>query len=312
MVDFYNTHDRDLLTNCTLCPWECGVDRFQGAEGHCRTDAGLNISSICIHRGEEPAISGTHGICNIFFSGCNMRCIYCQNHDISRPGSSGGNPKGNLEDVLNRIEGILSKGIRGVGFVSPSHVIPQVKTIINGLKSRGLDFITVYNTNGYDKVETLRDLSEMIDVWLPDFKYSSGEPAAEYSGVYNYPLIALNALKEIYYQKGSTLITDENGVAEKGILLRHLVLPGHAEESIKVLGTIADEISTGIHISLMSQYHPTIYVRNHPILDRTLYKEEYESVVAEMERLGFRNGWVQDMNSFENYRPDFSKENPFE
>lgn len=311
MMDFYTSHDRDLLTNCTLCPHECGVNRFDGPLGYCQTDAGLNISSICIHRGEEPAISGPHGICNIFFSGCNMRCIYCQNHEISRPGSSVGNPEGNLEEVLNRIEEILSKGIKGVGFVSPSHVIPQVKAIISGLKSRGLDFITVYNTNGYDKVETLRSMSEMIDVWLPDFKYSTGMLAEEYSDVYNYPEIALKALKEIYYQKGSTLIKDENGVAEKGILLRHLVLPGHSGESIKVLRTIADEISTGIHISLMSQFHPNIYVKNHPVLDRTLYKGEYESVVAEMERLGFRNGWVQDMNSFENYRPDFSKEHPF-
>jgi putative pyruvate formate lyase activating enzyme len=308
----YSSNDYNLLKNCTLCPRECGVDRLVAADGYCRSDAGLNISSICIHRGEEPAISGPHGICNIFFTGCNMRCIYCQNHDISRPGSSGGNQTGTIESVLNRIEGILSKGIKGVGFVSPSHVVPQVKAIIRGLKSRGLDFITVYNTNGYDKVETLRSLSGMIDVWLPDFKYFSKELAMKYSGAGNYPEFALKALKEMYYQKGSVLITDDEGVAQSGILLRHLVLPGHAEDSINILRLIADEVSTGIHVSLMSQYHPTLYVKNHPILDRALYKDEYESVVAEMERLGFRNGWVQDMDSFENYRPDFSREHPFE
>jgi putative pyruvate formate lyase activating enzyme len=312
MADFYNTHDSDLLSNCTLCPHECFVNRFDGPSGFCHTDAGFNISSICIHRGEEPAISGPHGICNIFFTGCNMRCIYCQNHEISRPGSSGGFTAENPESVLNRIEGILSKGIKGVGFVSPSHVVPQVKTIIRGLKSRGLDFITVYNTNGYDKVETLRSLSGMIDVWLPDFKYSSKELAMEYSGAKNYPEVALKALKEMYFQVGSGLITDDEGVAERGILLRHLVLPGHADDSINILRIIADEVSTGIHISLMSQYHPTLYVKNHPILDRSLYRDEYESVVAEMERLGFRNGWVQDMDSFRNYRPDFSREHPFE
>ena len=308
----YNKSDFNLLKDCTLCPRECGADRFTGADGQCLTDAGLNISSICIHRGEEPAISGTSGICNIFFSGCNLRCIYCQNYEISWQGSGGGYFTGNLENVLEKIETLLSGGVRAVGFVSPSHVVPQVKSIITGLRSRGLYPVTVYNTNSYDKVETLRSLSGMIDVYLPDLKYITPKIAAAYSGANDYPEIALKAIKEMYFQKGSALITDETGAAENGILLRHLVLPGHIEESINVLRMIADEISTGIHISLMSQYHPTDQIRNHPKLDRTLYKSEYELVVKEMERLGFRNGWVQDMDSFKNYRPDFRKENPFE
>ena len=310
--EIFSDGDYNMLKKCTLCPRECGADRFKDADGYCLTDAGLNISSICVHRGEEPAISGSLGICNIFFSGCNLRCIYCQNHEISRKGSGCGHSAGNLENVLDRIEAILSKKIKSVGFVSPSHVVPQVKAIIAGLRSRGLNPITVYNTNGYDKAETLRSLSGMIDVYLPDFKYASKEIAIGFSDAADYPEVALKALKEMYFQKGSTLITDEEGVAENGILLRHLVLPGHAGESMKVLRTIADEISTGIHLSLMSQYHPTEYVRNHPVLNRSLYKDEYESVVKEMENLGFRNGWVQDMDSYENYRPDFSKEHPFE
>ncbi|MBA4323425.1 MAG: radical SAM protein [Odoribacter sp.] len=300
------------MKNCTLCPRECGEDRFKGADGYCLTDAGLNISSICIHRGEEPAISGPGGICNIFFSGCNIRCIYCQNHEISRMGCGSRHISGGLENVLDRIEEILSTGINSVGFVSPSHVVPQVKAIISGLISRGHNPVKVYNTNSYDKAETIRGLSGMIDVYLPDYKYVTPEIAARYSDAFDYPEVALKAIKEMYYQKGSTLVTDEEGTAENGILLRHLVLPGHAEESINILRKIAEEVSTGIHISLMSQYHPTQNVKNHPVLDRTLYKEEYESVVKEMERLGFRNGWVQDMDSFENYRPDFSKEHPFE
>jgi len=308
----FNSDDHNLLKNCTLCPRECGADRFKETDGFCLTGAGLNISSICIHRGEEPAISGPLGICNIFFSGCNLRCIYCQNHEISRQGSGCIHTTDNLEKVLDNIATILSKGINAVGFVSPSHVIPQVKTIIRGLRSRGLNPVTVYNTNGYDKVETLRSLSGMIDVYLPDYKYVSPEIAKRYSDAADYPEVALKAIKEMYFQKGSILLTDENGVAENGILLRHLVLPGHSAESIKVLRTIADEISPGIHISLMSQYHPTEHVRNHTVLNRTLYKDEYESVVNEMERLGFRNGWLQDMDSHENYRPDFSKEHPFE
>lgn len=312
MSNLYDIADRKLLSSCTLCPHECGVDRLTGAEGDCHTDAGLNISSICIHRGEEPVIIGNSGICNIFFSGCNLRCIYCQNHEISRLCSGEIRSSEKFEDVLDKIERMLSRGIRSVGFVSPSHVVPQVKALICGLNSRGLHPITVYNTNSYDKVDTLKSLSGIIDVYLPDFKYVSPEIALKYSGSIDYPVVALKALKEMYYQKGSMLITDDDGMALNGILLRHLVLPGHSEESKNVLRTIADEISTGIHLSLMSQYHPIEQLKNQEHLNRTLYKEEYESVVEEMEKLGFRNGYVQDMDSFENYRPDFSKENPFE
>jgi putative pyruvate formate lyase activating enzyme len=307
--DFLKT---DSFTHCTLCPHECGVNRYEGATGKCRTDSGLNISSICIHRGEEPPISGQKGIVNIFFSGCNLRCSYCQNHEISRMGCRTSFYPNDLEKILDRIEGLVSPGIKGIGFVSPSHVVPHVVNIIKGIRSRGIHPVTVYNTNSYDKVEALKSLDGLIDVYLPDFKYVTPELSKEYSGATDYPSVALNAVKEMYFQKGSVLLTDDEGVAEKGILLRHLVLPGHACESKKVLQTIAEEISTGIHISLMSQYHPTDHVRDHPVIGRSLYRKEYEEVVEEMERLGFRNGYIQDMESFKSYRPDFSNEHPFE
>ena len=274
-------------------------------------DAGLNIATICIHRGEEPVISGKEGICNIFFAGCNLHCVYCQNHEISQCDFHGGNVFSDLENVLNKIVIILSEGIPAVGFVSPSHVVPQVKAIIRGLNDRGYRPLTVYNTNSYDKIETLKSLEGMIDVYLPDYKYVSSKTASEYSDASDYPEIALKAVKEMYYQKGSTLPLDENGRAERGLLIRHLVLPGHAEESKKVLRTIAEELSSGVHISLMSQYHPTSQVMDHPVLSRSLYKTEYDEVVKEMEDLGFRNGWIQDMESNVTYMPDFRKENPF-
>jgi putative pyruvate formate lyase activating enzyme len=214
--------------------------------------------------------------------------------------------------LLDQIENILSKGIRSVGFVSPSHSVPQVKAIINGLKLRGLNPITVYNTNSYDKRETIQSLSGLIDVYLPDYKYVTDGIAAEYSGASDYPGVTLRALKEMFYQKGSTLRINEDGQAENGMLIRHLVLPGHVEESKKVLRSIAEELSPGVHLSLMSQYNPTYFVRNHPVLNRPLYKSEYEAVVEEMERLDFRNGWVQDLESNQNYKPDFSREHPFE
>ena len=301
-----------LLEHCTLCPRECGVNRFEGEAGFCRMDAGFNIASVCIHRGEEPSISGARGICNIFFEGCNLLCIYCQNHEISHPQASGNLKGTDLQKVLDQIEKIMSAGINTVGFVSPSHVVPQVKAIIRGLNSRGLKPVTVYNTSSYDKAETLRSLIDLIDVYLPDIKYVTPSLASNYSEAPDYPQVAIKALKEMYYQKGSVLRVDEKGSAEWGILIRHLVLPGHIDESIRVLEVIAEELSPGVNLSLMAQYHPTFQVRNHPVLNRSLCKEEYKMVVAAMEKLGFRNGWVQDIESYRNYNPDFSREHPFE
>jgi putative pyruvate formate lyase activating enzyme len=308
----YDTNDRLILENCTLCPRECRVNRFKAGTGYCRTDAGLNVATVCIHRGEEPVISGSNGICNIFFSGCNLRCLFCQNHEISRCSSVTRSEGMNLEEVLDQVVKVLSEGIPAVGFVSPSHVVPQVKAIIRGLNERGYKPVIVYNTNGYEKLETIRGLSGIIDVYLPDYKYVTEKIASEYSDASDYPGTALKAIKEMYFQKGSTLLIDENGRVQNGLLIRHLVLPGNAEESKNVLVSVAEELSPGVHLSLMSQYHPTEQVRQHPVLNRPLYKEEYEEVIEKMEALGFRNGWVQDMDSNVNYIPDFSKENPFE
>ncbi len=310
--DTYSRAERSVLEHCTVCPRECRADRFSGGTGYCRTDAGFNVASICIHNGEEPSISGVKGICNVFFSGCNLHCIYCQNHEISQPDSVLCNSESDMAVIIDRIEAILAGGIGSVGFVSPSHMVPQVKAIIRQLNSRGLTPVMVYNTNSYDKVETIRSLEGLIDVYLPDYKYVTSELASVLSGAADYPEVALRAIKEMYFQKGSRLILDDNGVAENGMLIRHLVLPGQAEESKKVLRSIAEELSPGVNISLMSQYHPIAAVGNHPFLNRPVYREEYDSVVKTMEELGFRNGWIQDMDSNLNYRPDFKKDHPFE
>lgn len=309
---WYTGEEIVQLSSCTLCPRECRINRFDEGSGYCGMDAGMNIASICIHRGEEPPISGQGGICNIFFAGCNLRCIYCQNHEISRPDTNIPGIINDPEEALDLIGRILSEGISTIGFVSPSHMVPQVKAIIRGLRSRGLDQVKVYNTNGYDKPETIDGLEGYIDVWLPDYKYVSPALALRYSDADDYPDVALKALKRMYYQTGSPLHLSENGTAERGILVRHLVLPGQGEESKAVLRSLAGEISTGLHLSLMSQYHPVPAVMKNPELNRSLQQEEYYSVVDEMHRLGFRNGYVQDMDSYLNYRPDFRKEHPFE
>jgi len=301
-----------MLKDCCLCPRNCHANRIEYPLGYCNTDAGFHISSICLHRGEEPPISGPTGICNIFFSRCNLQCIYCQNYQISTLGHDVQKSVYTLDEVVSNIEFYLSYGCTHVGFVSPSHVIVQVKAIIEALLNRGHSPVFVYNSNGYDSVETLRSLEGLIDVYLPDLKYMDSGLAAKYSGAGNYPEAASAALKEMYRQKGSTLIHDEQGCAESGLLIRHLVLPGHVENSKAVLRFIAEELSPLVHISLMSQYYPTPAVAGHPQLGRPIKASEYKQVLKEMRQLGMFRGWIQDFDSHASYRPDFSLDHPFE
>lgn len=300
------------LSECSLCPRNCKADRIGGKPGYCNADASFSISSICIHRGEEPVISGDKGICNIFFTNCNLQCIYCQNFQISSNKFDYGQSKMELGEVLSQVTRILDTGINIVGFVSPSHFIPQVKVIVNALRALGYDPDFVYNTNGYDKVDSLRSLEPYIDIYLPDLKYSDPDLARRLSDAGDYPQVAYAALREMYRQVGSRLEVDRNGYATRGMVIRHLVLPGHVENSKEVLRFIARELSPEVHISLMSQYYPTHHVVSHPVLGRTLRYGEYQEVVDELEELGFSNGWVQHPDSHENYRPDFMREEPFE
>jgi putative pyruvate formate lyase activating enzyme len=310
--EIYTPAEKELLSSCTLCPRECKVNRFVSPTGTCGTSAAFEIASICIHRGEEPGISGKKGICNIFFTGCNMKCLYCQNYQISCLLPSSPRKYVSLDDVLDKVENILDQGINAVGFVSPSHVVPQAMAILRGLYSRRRTPVIVWNTNAYEKADVIRELEGKVDVYLPDFKYVSPELSLHYSGVHDYPTVALSALREMYRQKGSTLQKSDDGQAESGLVIRHLVLPGHAEESVRLLELVASEISAGVHISLMSQYYPTCRVKDHPLLRRSLYPEEYQVVVDAFHGLGFRNGWFQEMDSTHSYQPDFDKDHPFE
>ncbi|MCX6285802.1 MAG: 4Fe-4S cluster-binding domain-containing protein [Bacteroidetes bacterium] len=300
------------LKDCAICPRECHINRWVSSKGKCRSDASFNIASICIHKGEEPVISGPKGICNIFFTNCNLQCIYCQNHQISDTGISRTSFRMDLNDIVQEVTAILNQGINMVGFVSPSHFIPQMKIIIQAIKATGYSPRWVYNTNAYDKAITLRSLEGLIDVYLPDFKYMDRMLARSLSKAEDYPRVAADAIKEMYRQKGSALhLTDEN-TANSGIVIRHLVLPRQVQNSLHVLRYIAEEISPKLHISLMSQYYPTARVMDHPFLYRELYNEEYLRVVDEMEKLGLENGWVQGIESKGHYRPDFDLEHPFE
>ena len=300
------------LHDCDICPRECHEDRFTEKLGYCKSDTSFNISSICIHKGEEPAISGGNGICNIFFTHCNLQCIYCQNYQISDNRISGKSTVMELDEVIRQVTKILDSGINRVGFVSPSHFIQQVKIIIRCIQSLGYDPVWVYNTNGYDKPETLRSLEGMINVYLPDFKYMEPWLACEYSDAPDYPEVASRALKEMLRQKGATLHVGKDGTAESGMIIRHLVLPGHTENSLKVLNFIAEELSPDLYISLMSQYYPTPRVRCHPKLKNTVTEEEYTMIASAMEKFGMENGWIQELSSESHYRPDFESEHPFD
>lgn len=297
---------------CNVCPRECNAPRVGSKLGYCRSDWSYSVGSICIHKGEEPVISGSNGICNVFFTKCNLQCVYCQNHQISNNLQTEVSYSLNLQQVTDSICTILSQGITILGFVSPSHKIAQVIAIIQAVKSRGYQPVTVYNSNGYDKVESLRRLEGLIDIYLPDFKYSDNSLAKRLSGAGNYVEVAIQALKEMMRQKGTGLLIDPEGQAYSGIIIRHLVLPGYINNSIGVLECIASELTVRLHISLMAQYNPVFNTCDDINLQRKLQSYEYQLVVDKFDELGFENGYVQDLNSNDYYNPDFTSDHPFD
>jgi len=302
----------DSLSDCTLCPRECHADRVHGSLGYCQTGTGYYIASICEHTGEEPILCREHGICNVFFSHCNMQCIYCQNYQISRNQGKNLSQQFTFDEVVDRIERILDRGVSIVGFVSPSHVIPQMRAIIARLEEHHRHPAYVMNTNAYDRVKMLASLEGVIDVYLPDLKYMDGNLAGSYSDTPDYPRVAADALMEMFRQKGAKIVLSQDGLIRSGLIVRHLVLPGQVENSKQCLQFVAEELSPGVHVSLMSQYHPTPQVASHPELGRSLHPEEYEEVLAEMDRLGLYRGWMQEMESPTVYLPDFSRRHPFQ
>lgn len=296
------------MINCLQCPRKCGINRFDSF-GYCHSGMLPMVSSVCIHHGEEPVISGKKGICNVFFCHCNLTCIYCQNHQISRNHDKVIGEELSFEELANRIISILDTGIDMLGFVSPSHFSLQMVETIRLLHTKGYFPTVVYNSNGYDDVETLRRIEGYIDIYLPDFKYSDSSLAARFSDATDYTETALQAIEEMYRQKGADLTIDKDGLARKGIIVRHLVLPGHIENSKGVLRTIAG-IDPQLHLSLMAQYYPPFSMK-YAELNRRLTESEYEEVLDCLDELGLENGWIQDLDSADNYQPDFDKKEAF-
>lgn len=303
---------------CTSCPRQCGVDRTL-AKGYCQAPRQPEVASICVHKGEEPPICGTKGICNIFFAHCNLHCCFCQNYQISgaHVDESCLYYRG-LEAVCDRVEEVLAQTENIIGFVSPAHYSYCVPQIVEELHRRGCFPTVVYNTNGYDSVESLKMVAPYVDVYLPDFKYMDSSLAATLSHAADYPEVAQKALLEMYSQKGSGLPTDDDGLAYRGIIIRHLILPGQVDNSLRVLDWMADNLSLNLHISLMSQYTPIFGAEGDAggqvpeYLLRTITQEEYDRVVDHFYELGFHRGWVQEFSSQQHYVPQFSNREAFE
>lgn len=300
------------LNNCNFCPRNCNVNRNESFDGFCKTDSDFYIASIFVHKGEEPPISGEKGICNIFYAHCNLQCVYCQNNQISDNNIPLEKYKMEFDDIINQIKNILNSGISMLGFVSPSHFVQQTIMIIKKLHELNYYPTIVYNTNSYDSIDSLKLLENYVDIYLPDFKYSDEKLALKYSKAKNYPQKALSAIKEMYRQKGDCLIINKKGYAESGIIIRHLILPNNVQNSLDVLKLIATEISSEIHISLMSQYFPTANSNKYEEISRAINENEYQQVVEQAKKLNLNNGWIQEMESKDNYQPNFESNEPFQ
>ena len=289
----------------------CGVRRADAA-GFCGAGDAVEVSSVCLHRGEEPPLNP---IVNVFFSHCNLQCIYCQNWQIS--GREGSGERYSAEALADRIASLFAQFPAQrqpmLGLVTAAHYADRLPAIVEAVRERGFAPTVVYNSGGYESVETLRSLEGLVDVYLPDLKYMDGELAARYSHAPDYPEAAAAALTEMKRQVGGGLITDNDGTACRGMIVRHLVLPGAIDNSLQCLEWLADHFNPfTLHLSLMAQYFPPHTGLSAP-LDRTLTAEEYGAVTTRAEELGFTEGWVQELEARDNYRPDFDrKENPFE
>lgn len=297
------------FVSCDLCPHRCRVNRRAGEVGFCGSGAEVVVAHSGLHFGEEPPISGERGSGAVFFTRCNMRCVYCQNYQISqRPHLI---PKRALSpaDLAEEMLALQAQGAHNINLVSPTHVIAQAAESICIARERGLSLPIVYNTNGYDAVDTLRCIEGLIDIYLPDIKYSDDAMARAYSGVERYVAVNRRAIREMFRQVGN-LTLDEHGVAQRGLLVRHLVLPGDIAGSDESLAFLAS-LSQDMVVSIMAQYSPQFKARGMSLLDRKITPAEYDRVVDEALALGLENCFVQECESSETLLPDFRREAPF-
>ena len=290
------------LSSCTICPHNCKVNRNNGQIGRCRSGNKVKIALAFVHNYEEPCISGKDGSGTIFFSNCNLSCIYCQNYKISQLG------KGyelSVEELANIMLEQQEKGVNNINLVTPTMYAYQIIEAIKIARKNGLNIPIVYNTNGYENVKTIQDLNGYIDIYLPDLKYYSNELSKKYSKVDNYFKYTTEAIKEMYRQVGCPVF-DENGIIQKGLIIRHLVLPNHLQNSKHVLKWIKENMPEDTYVSVMAQYFPTYKAKEDDLINRKLTKKEYKEIEEFLYTLDLRNGYMQELGEHEEeYVPDF-------
>jgi len=301
------------LGECDICPRECGVDRLEGERGFCHSALLPIISAVCAHYGEEPVISGSRGSGTIFFGNCNMRCAYCQNFQISQDWERQQAREMDYHALAEHMLRLQDEvGCHNINFVSPSHFVPQMVRAVLEAVPMGFRLPLVYNTGGYDSTKSLRELDGIISIYLPDLRYSSDKWSKKFSQAPDYVAHARAAIQEMYRQVGD-LVLDEAGLAQKGLIVRHLILPNRLAGSRESLTWLVREVSPAVTVSIMAQYFPAHHARQIPSLSRTISASEYSEVVKLIEKLGLENGWLQEMGASESYLPDFTREdNPFD
>jgi putative pyruvate formate lyase activating enzyme len=298
---------RQMLSCCELCPRRCRANRLEGERGFCGAGARLEVAHFGPHFGEEPPLSATRGAGIIFFTHCNLKCCFCQNHQISHEGVGREMDEDRLAAVMLELQ---ARGCHNLDLVTPTHYLPLVLEALTRAIPQGLTIPLVYNSGGYESVETLKLLEGVVDVYLPDWKYGEEELGLRYSGVSDYPSVCEAAVGEMHRQVGG-LDLDEEGIAQRGLIVRHLVLPHHLANSEKALTRLVSLLSPSVRVSLMAQYAPRYGGAYDADLNRALHQEEYAAARALMERLEFDEYYLQELGSSETYLPDFRSGTPF-
>ena len=281
--------DYEALKSCTICPRRCKVDRTKGEKGVCKMGAQAVLSGAALHKWEENCISGTNGSGAVFFTGCNMGCIFCQNSGIAAGEDGIAVTEERLGEIFLELQ---EEGAHNINLVTPTHFVPQIAQALKIAKDKGLAIPVVYNSSGYECAETLKMLEGYVDIYLPDFKYMDEKMAKEYSRASDYPQAAKKALAEMVRQTGPCVF--EGGLIKKGTIVRHLVMPGQVRNSKSVIQYLYETYGNDIYYSIMSQYTPMPHMQDHPLLGRTITKREYHKVLDYALELGVENGFMQD------------------
>ncbi|URZ03348.1 radical SAM protein [Clostridium felsineum] len=296
----------DSLKNCKLCPRECCINRLDGKKGFCLSSDKVKIARVSLHAWEEPCISGTKGSGTIFFSNCTLRCVFCQNHEISSEGIG-------KEVSIERLSEIFleqqARGANNINLVTPTHYAPQIIEAIKLAKNKGLTLPILYNSNGYVNLETIKLLDGYIDVYLPDLKYFDDKYAVKYSKAPNYFKVATNAIEEMFRQVGEPVFNEE-GLITKGVIIRHLMLPSLLFDSKKIMNYIYNTFNNSVYVSIMNQYTPTFNAEKYPEINKPLNPKHYDALIDYSLSIGIENGFIQDTGTnSKSFIPEFDLRN---